>query len=32
MSISKDLIRGHIDTMILNILQQQDSYGYQVAK
>lgn len=30
--ISKDLIRGHTDTIILNILQQGDSYGYQVAK
>ncbi|WP_341779333.1 PadR family transcriptional regulator [Levilactobacillus sp. HBUAS70063] len=30
--ISKDLIRGHTDTIVLNILQQGDSYGYQVAK
>ncbi|MDT7013102.1 PadR family transcriptional regulator [Levilactobacillus namurensis] len=30
--ISKDLIRGHTDTIILNILHQGDSYGYQVAK
>ncbi|MCK8605810.1 PadR family transcriptional regulator [Leuconostoc citreum] len=32
MAISKDLIRGHIDTIILNILNQSDSYGYQVGK
>ncbi len=32
MAISKDLIRGHTDTIILNILNQGDSYGYQVAK
>lgn len=32
MAISKDLIRGHIDTIILNILNQHDSYGYRVAK
>ncbi|MFR8086195.1 MAG: PadR family transcriptional regulator, partial [Leuconostoc gelidum] len=30
MAISKDLIRGHTDTIILNILNQGDSYGYQV--
>lgn len=32
MDISKDLIRGHTDTIILNILSQGDSYGYQVSK
>ena len=32
MEISKDLIRGHTDTIILNILNQGDSYGYQVSK
>ncbi|WP_220740428.1 PadR family transcriptional regulator [Leuconostoc miyukkimchii] len=32
MTISKDLIRGHTDTIILNILNQGDSYGYQVSK
>lgn len=30
--ISKDLIRGHTDTIVLNILAQGDSYGYQIAK
>ncbi|MDV7718671.1 PadR family transcriptional regulator [Pediococcus ethanolidurans] len=32
MQISKDLIRGNTDTIILNLLNQQDSYGYQIAK
>lgn len=32
MAISKELIRGHTDTIILNILSQGDSYGYQVSK
>ncbi|WP_163971057.1 PadR family transcriptional regulator [Oceanobacillus halotolerans] len=30
--ISTDLIRGHTDTIILNILRQGDSYGYQIFK
>jgi DNA-binding PadR family transcriptional regulator len=30
--ISKDIIRGHTDTIILNILDQGDSYGYAIAK
>ncbi|GAE30504.1 PadR family transcriptional regulator [Alkalihalobacillus hemicellulosilyticus] len=30
--ISTDLIRGHTDTIILNILRQGDSYGYQIYK
>ncbi|WP_026570673.1 PadR family transcriptional regulator [Sediminibacillus terrae] len=31
-NISTDLIRGHTDTIILNVLQQGDSYGYQIYK
>jgi PadR family transcriptional regulator PadR len=31
-SISTDLIRGHTDTIILNILRQGDSYGYEIYK
>lgn len=31
-TISTDLIRGHTDTIILNILQQGDSYGYDIYK
>ncbi|GAB6092941.1 PadR family transcriptional regulator [Furfurilactobacillus curtus] len=30
--ISKDIIRGHTSTIILNILSQGDSYGYEIAK
>lgn len=30
--ISKDMIRGHVDAIILNILSQTDSYGYEIAK
>jgi DNA-binding PadR family transcriptional regulator len=31
-TISTDLIRGHTDTIILNILRQGDSYGYEIYK
>jgi DNA-binding PadR family transcriptional regulator len=31
-TISTDLIRGHTDTIILNILRQGDSYGYELYK
>lgn len=27
-----DLIRGHTDTIILNVLRQGDSYGYEIYK
>ncbi len=30
--ISKDIIRGHTATIVLNILSQGDSYGYEIAK
>ena len=30
MSIASDLIRGHIDTIILAQLTAEDSYGYQI--
>ncbi|WP_026895631.1 PadR family transcriptional regulator [Clostridiisalibacter paucivorans] len=30
--ISGDLIRGNIDTIILRILYQRDSYGYEIIK
>jgi len=30
--ISKDTIRGHTTTIVLNILNQGDSYGYEIAK
>ncbi len=31
-TISTDLIRGHTDTIILNILRRGDSYGYEIYK
>lgn len=30
--ISSDIIRGHIDTIILRLLQEEDMYGYQIYK
>lgn len=30
--ISSDIIRGHIDTMILRLLREGDRYGYQIFK
>lgn len=31
-NISSDLIRGHIDTIILRILSEGDNYGYEIIK
>lgn len=31
-TISTDLIRGHTETIILNILRMGDSYGYEIYK
>ena len=31
-NISSDLIRGHIDTIILRILMDGDNYGYEIIK
>ncbi len=31
-AISTDLIRGHTNTIILNVLRQGDSYGYEIYK
>jgi PadR family transcriptional regulator len=30
--ISSDLIRGHIDTIILKLLRDGDKYGYEIGK
>ena len=30
--INSDLIRGHIDTIILKILKDGDNYGYEIMK
>ena len=32
MSIGADLIRGHTDSIILALLQEKDSYGYEINK
>lgn len=32
MEISADIIRGHIDTIILKLLLQEDMYGYRISK
>ena len=31
-AISSDVIRGYIDVMILRVLQDGDSYGYEISK
>ena len=31
-NINSDLIRGHIDTIILKILRDGDNYGYEIMK
>ncbi|UWG95831.1 PadR family transcriptional regulator [Dehalobacter sp. DCM] len=31
-TISSELIRGHIDTIILRVLTESDSYGYEIIK
>jgi PadR family transcriptional regulator PadR len=31
-AISSDLIRGHIDTIVLGLLNGQDRYGYEIVK
>lgn len=31
-AIGKDIIRGHIDTIVLTLLAEQDRYGYEVYK
>jgi len=30
--VSSDLIRGHIDTIILRVLTEKDNYGYEIIK
>lgn len=31
-TISSDLIRGHIDTIVLGVLSRRDAYGYDIVK
>ena len=32
MELNKELLKGHIDTLILAILEKNDSYGFEIAK
>jgi PadR family transcriptional regulator PadR len=32
MEINSDFIRGHIDTIILSLLREEDMYGYDISK
>lgn len=32
MEINKEILKGHIDTIILSLLQVNDMYGYEIAK
>lgn len=32
MEINKEVLKGHIDTIILSLLQSRDMYGYELAK
>lgn len=32
MSVTSDLLRGNTDTIILSLLQEKDSYGYEINK
>ena len=32
MELNKEILKGHIDTMILAILEKNDSYGFDIAK
>ena len=32
MDLSSDLIRGHLDTIILGLLLKSDSYGYEICR
>lgn len=32
MELNKEVLKGHIDTLILAVLDESDSYGYEIAK
>lgn len=32
MEINKEVLKGHIDTLILSLLDKRDMYGYELAK
>lgn len=32
LELNKEVLKGHIDTLILSILRDKDCYGYEIAK
>lgn len=32
MEINREVLKGHIDTIILSIIEKEDTYGYEIAK
>lgn len=32
LEINKEVLKGHIDTIILSLLRSRDMYGYELAK
>jgi PadR family transcriptional regulator PadR len=32
LEINKEVLKGHIDTLILSLLHKKDNYGYEIAK
>jgi PadR family transcriptional regulator, regulatory protein PadR len=32
LDINKEILKGHIDTLILSLLKRKDMYGYEIAK
>ena len=32
MELNKEILKGHIDTLIIAVLANEDSYGYKIAK
>ncbi len=32
MELNKEVLKGHIDTLILAVLEKNDSYGFEIAK
>lgn len=32
MELNKEVLKGHIDTLIISILKEKDCYGYEIAK
>ena len=32
MEVSKELLKGHIDMLVLSLISKRDMYGYEIAK